>query len=406
MAQITLEQFNELKRRGLTDEKIKMLAESKGLGLPVQGKTGLGGVATGFIKGGLEIARETAQLAQSGGQRVLAVLTPQSLEEIQAQTGFESLKKTSPIGAEITEQLKAKSTEEKIGKIATNVAAFFIPTAKTAQTAGRIVKGTGETVSKLGIRVSVKEAPLLQAYKAKFPLGERILAVLKGERLVGKPLLARETALKQGIAGTESMIGVQAKRGAGRLWKEVIDPALEKVSTKVNMKKFIDDISKEIEKIPELSRQHDLKDALRAFKQDYKSVGLVDLKKLQQFKEGWAKFLPDKIYQGKPIAGSFKEIQNIAAHLARNKIYEAIGDSAVKAAYFDYGNLKSLQELGKKALQGSKIQGGTGTTLRGLLDIALVPLSSVGGLTLYKAGKGIEFIGATGLKVVREIFGL
>ena len=67
--------------------------------------------------------------------------------------------------------------------------------------------------------------------------------------------MARETALKQGIAGTESMIGIKAKKGATRLWQEVINPALKSSGVKIKMSSFIDDIGKEVEKIVDLSRK-------------------------------------------------------------------------------------------------------------------------------------------------------
>ena len=145
---------------------------------------------------------------------------------------------------------------------------------------------------------------------------------------------------------------------------------------------------------------------MSAFKDDFGKVGEISIEQLQKFKEGWAKFLPDKVYKGKPIAGTFREIQNMAAHLARNKIYDAIGDVNIKAAYFDYGNLKNLQLLGQRALTKAKFKGGSGTFISGALNEILTPVASFGGLTLYKAGKTAEFIGAKGLKIVGDIFGI
>ena len=183
MPQLTQEQYNSLKQKGLTDEKIKALAESKGFGLPTMGDTGLAGLATGFVKGGLEIARETAQLAQGAGQRILAGVTPFSLKEVREKTGVRALDETTSEGQFVAETLEAKTTAEKVGKVAANVASFFIPTAKATQITGRVIKGTGEVVSKLGIGVSAKEASLLQAYKAKFTIPQRIAAIFRGESL-------------------------------------------------------------------------------------------------------------------------------------------------------------------------------------------------------------------------------
>jgi len=201
------------------------------------------------------------------------------------------------------------------------------------------------------------------------------------------------------------MIGVQAKRGADNVWKKVISPALRNTNEQVHMPSFINELRQEIRLISDPTRQAELNEALSAFSDDFAKYGKVGLEKLQQFKEGWAKFLPDKVYRGKPIAGSFREIQNMAAQLARNKIYNALGDE-IKAAYFDYGNLINLQELGQKAMTKGKFKGGAGTFISGVLDEVLTPIATTGGLVLYKTGKGLEFIGTKGLRTVKEIFGL
>jgi hypothetical protein len=200
------------------------------------------------------------------------------------------------------------------------------------------------------------------------------------------------------------MIGVQAKRAATNIWQEVITPALKSSPEKINMSNFIDELAGQIDEIPELTRKGELVDALNAFKDDYGKVGEVGLEKLQQFKEGWAKFLPDKVYRGKPIAGSFKEIQNMAASLARNKIYNALKDVNGKAAYFDYGNLKNLQAMGQKAMSGSKLKGGAGSFISGIYDKVIIPVATTGGLTLYRTGEGLEFVGRQGVKILGDLF--
>ena len=143
MAEITQQQYQELISKGLTPEKIAILAKQRGLSLPTSGDTGLAGIATGVAKGGIEIARGTAQLLQGTGQRVMAGLSPLSLEQVRQQTGFKSLDETTQEGRGVSEMLKSKSTEEVIGKVAANVASFFVPTSKATQVAGRITKGAG-----------------------------------------------------------------------------------------------------------------------------------------------------------------------------------------------------------------------------------------------------------------------
>lgn len=392
MATLTQQQYEALKQRGLTEERIAELAKQKGYGLPTGGVSGIQGAALGVAKGIGKVVVEASKVARNPlmeAARVLGVPNTENPLE-------------SPM---VTEALTPRGTAENVGNVVANIATFFVPGAKTAQVGGRVVAGIGEGVSKLGIGISAKEAPLIQMYRAATPLYERMANLLRGERSLLKPVTNRETALTEGIAGTESMIGVQAQRGATKLWEQVLAPKLNTSLVKVDMKQFIDEIGQEVGQITELSRRASLQKALQAFADDYKAVGEVSLEQLQKFKEGWAAFLPDKAFRGEPISAAFKEIQNIAAQIARNKIYTNLGEE-VKAAYFDYSNLKNLQELGQKALTDSKLKGGAGSFISGIKDMALTPVASTAGLVLYKTGKGLEFVGAAGLKKVREIFGL
>lgn len=391
MAILTTQQIEALKQKGLTDERIAEMAKARGDTLPT-GAIGLKGVGIGLVKGVGATVKGLADI----GRPIQAALDPKNtLADYNAdQRG------------KITEEMvTAKSRAESIGKGIETIAEFFVPTAKTAQVSGRVVKGVGETVSKLGIGISAKEAPLVQMYRAKTPLYERMMNLMQGERSAIKPVTNRETALNKNIFGTESMIGVQATRGAEKLWNGLIGPALKKVESRVDMKAFLDDMQSQVDEIVDPARKAELQGALDAFSDGYKAVYNISFEQLQKYKEGWAKFVPDKAYKGKPITAAFREIQNIAAHLARNKIYKELGDEA-RIAYLDYGNLKNLQEMGQKALTNSKLKGGAGSYLSAIKDMTLTPVATTAGLTLYKAGKGLEFVGSVGLKKVKDLFGL
>ena len=403
MAKLTQEQYDQLIQKGLNASQIESIASKRGYELPKE-RGVIANVAIGAAKGFVgDIARPTAQMIQGLGQRAIAAVTPASLEEVRAETGLKSLQDTTPEGQAVVEALKTEGTAQLAGRIGVNIASFFIPTAPAVQVAGRAVTTAGRVATRAGIGLSAKEAPLVQAYKARLSVPQRIMAALTGKNIT-KPVTNAETALRQNIFGTESMIGVHARRAATNIWSNVISPALKKSPVKVSMSNFIDDIAKQIDEIPELTRKGELTEALNAFKDDYGKVGEVTVEKLQQFKEGWAKFLPDKVYKGKPIASSFREIQNMAASNARNIIYKALESVEGKAAYFDYGNLKNLQELGQKAMTGSKLKGGAGSFVSGVYNMVVTPVATTAGLTLYRTGQGIEFIGRAGSKVLGHLF--
>lgn len=262
-----------------------------------------------------------------------------------------------------------------------------------------IAKGAYKT---LAIPMSKAEARLVQAYKANVPFSKRVATALKGDS--AGPITADETAFRHGLMGTESGIGVQAKRASNNLWKEAIKPALDRTEVKVDMPKFFDTLKTNIiKKTPEPSRQKDLLEAVKALEEDYDGIGQVSLAKLQEFKKEWAKFVPQKAYQGKDIAGAFTDIKNEAAGEARKTIYDALGPD-IKQAYIDHGNLQGLAEWGQTAMTGSKFKGGTGGLINAAKDAILTPIGTIGGQTLYKVGEGMQFIGPAGVRYLAELF--
>ena len=269
--------------------------------------------------------------------------------------------------------------------------------------AGKLLQGAGKAAYKFLVPRSAREAQLLQSYKAKVPFSDRLKAALSGEIAKGAPLTVADTSFAQGLKGTESMMGVQAKRASTSIWDDVISPKLSESKQVVDMPSFFDDVAKAIVKdTPELSRQKSLLDALNALREDYAGVSKATLLDLQKFKEGWAKFIPEKVYRGQPIAGAFKDVTAKASDLARKTIYSSLGND-VKQAYFDYGNLQAIKELGQKAMTGSRLKGGFGGFWSAIKDMTLTPVATVGGRTVYRTGEGLEFIGKNGAGVLSDI---
>ena len=267
---------------------------------------------------------------------------------------------------------------------------------------GKILQQVGRGVYKLAIPLSAREAKIVQTYKANNTLTERFRDFSKGNSKA--PVTAEETAFNKGLKGTQSMIGVEAKRNNQRLWDEVISPSLKKSEAKVNLNEFFQEAQENIVKNnPELTRQKALLNALEAVKDDYKGVDIISVEKLQDLKSGWAEFLPQKAFKGEDIAGAAKEVRNELSGMARSKIYTVVDDPAVQQAYIDYGNLIGLQKWGQTAMTGGKLEGGSGGFVNALKDVVVVPTATIGGRTVYRTGEGIEFVGAAGAKTLNDI---
>lgn len=268
-------------------------------------------------------------------------------------------------------------------------------------TVGKAISGAGKVLYKSIVPRGTREAQLLQAYKANTPFLERIRLAATGQSK--SPITVGETSFNKGLMGTESMLGVQAKQAKNTLWNDLIKPSLEKSDKQVEMKGFFDSVEQKImNENADFTRRSSLMEALQAMREDFSNFRTADLSQLQKFKEGWAKFVPDKAYRGKPIGGAFKEVQDLAADEARDAIYSTLGPE-VRRAYLDYGNLISLEELGVKAMTGGKLKGGAGSFLSGVYEMALTPVATIGGKVIYKTGEGITVVGPPGVGTLGQL---
>ena len=297
--------------------------------------------------------------------------------------------------------LGIEGAKKGIVKTATGVSKAIAPAiAPTAEAAGRVLKRAGEGSYATTVIPEESTRMAMQAYQAKQgSFFNRVKNMLKGEE--GGPITEANTAARKGLVGTEWRIGVQAKQIANDLWTKTIAPKLDAVKGKVNMKDFFTQVEKEIRKTANLNRKNDLLEGLEALKEPYKTTGRVGLTKLQGYKEGWAEFIPEATYKGKPIASSLKAVKDIAAEKARQVIYKH-GGKDIQQAYIDYGNLKSIMKSGIKSISDPAKMGISRNVWEFVMDKAITPVATTAGKVLYRTGEGLEFVGKKGAKKVRD----
>ena len=447
MPKITQEQYEIMIGKGLTSQEISNIAQQKGYtisfdkpkaeGVIGEIKEDIGGRITETLKAGERFQKGKQTLPetilQTGGQiaggftdiimKGISAITPDIIEK-PIMAGLGKVGQTEIAQKAIQSY---QSWAEKNPRAAADLEAVInigtlYPAAKTAQGVvkgvtkatqlgfkavsgtGKITAAGGKQVFKSAFDLTAKEAPLVQAYKAKVPFSQRFMAAIQGKKLPQAPITAGETALRKGLAGTQTMVGVRAKRATTNLWDDMINPALSQTKEKVNMKLLFKDVERKIIKeTKDAARRKDLLEAVKSFQDDYKHVSNVSYPRLQGIKEDWARFIPEKAYKGKPIAGAYNEVKNMAAEEARHKIYSVLGNE-VKQAYIDYGNLKGLMAWGQKAMTEGAFKGGFGSFMSAFYDTAMTPIKTIGGKVIYKTGKGLELIGEKGAKTVGDIF--
>lgn len=271
------------------------------------------------------------------------------------------------------------------------------------------LKNAGIKTTGVGMTQTEGEKLAMLKYDASKPtLIQRVASLFTGKKVVPmtKPTTTAETVAKLILPGTERGLGVSAERVQPKLWKEIISPALKSTKDKVDMKQFFAELqNKIIKENPDLARKNTLLTGLKSLKEDFKNVSKIGYEKLQDYKSGWSKFIPEKAYAGHPITGALNEVRNMASSKARQMIYDKLGVTT-KQAYLDYGNLNNII---KEATTGNPAIDKT-SLFRGawqfIADRALTPVTSFSGKILYKTGQGLEFIGDVGMRNLGDILGI
>lgn len=390
--------------KGFTPENIQVLKDSVkagvDIGLLLGGGGGVGATAkTGIKEGVIQGIKQGAKTGSIiGGTSGLA-------------TGLE---KDATLGSTLKNTAMGAGGGAVVGG-ALGAVTGVIP---SPETLGKVATKTGEKLKNAGEKVYgttlKKEEPVINALQnyegTQKSLWGRVAKIVSGKEIpltegATKPVTEANTALRQGLAGTEWKLGVQAKQASKSIWNDIVDPALNSSKEKISMKTFLGEIKKEIVSNPDINRRKTLLSAFNKFASDNKKVGNFSLKKLQDYKVEWAKFIPESYSKsGKAISGSLNEIRAIAKKKASNLIFDKLGGD-VKTAYIDYGNLQSIIESGKKGMDKLDSKTWSKQIWEAVIDKAVTPITTIGGQILYRTGEGLEFIGAKGAKTVGGVLG-
>lgn len=268
-----------------------------------------------------------------------------------------------------------------------------------ATTAGRGTKAVGGAVYKSAIPPSTREAEKIVSYQADTPFLKRAANAMAGKVSDKKPVTRADTALERGLMGSQSAVGVGARRQADKLWETKIAPAVDKSEVIVSKRDLFDPLERRVADTTEPAKRQAYQDALDALKEDYNAFPeYFSLKEAQSLKRGLDEFTPEKVFKGKSVANEYRMLQADMADAIRDKTYNALDDVNIRKDYVDYGNLAELEKLGVKALSEQGFKGGFGNFWSSMWDMVTVPVKTVGGQTLYRVGDVVEFVGDRGIK--------
>jgi len=262
----------------------------------------------------------------------------------------------------------------------------------------KTIKGAGSQLYKSAITPNVDEAKAILRYRADTPFLTRL-----GEFGEKAPLTRGQTALEQGLIGTESMVGVQARRKADALWKSEIEPLVANSKVQMTKDELFTPALERIVSIEDPTRRKAMEDAFEALLEDFADYpDTVDLVRAQALKRDLAKFTPTKIFKGKEVANEMRTIQADIASAIRTKTYNSFPEENIRKKYLDWANLDELEDLGIKAISEGSFKGGSGTLLSGIWDMATTPIKTIGGQFLYRVGSAFEFTAPKGIKTMGQ----
>ena len=145
----------------------------------------------------------------------------------------------------------------------------------------KTIKGAGSALYKTAITPTVDEAKQILRYRANTPFLTRVSEF--GENA---PLTRGQTALEKGIAGTESMIGVQARKEADKLWNKEIAPLVKNSDVQMTKDELFTPALERIASIEDPTRKKAMQDAFDALIEDYadypEAFGLEQAQKLKR----------------------------------------------------------------------------------------------------------------------------
>lgn len=256
-----------------------------------------------------------------------------------------------------------------------------------------IFQRIGKKMYESAITPNIKEAELLQNRAA-------------GE-LNFEPRTRAQTAMEQGIKGTEESIGKQAVIKAKNLYKNEIEPAIKNSTATISREELFKPLEDKVANTAEPGKQAALSKALEAIKEEYSDPKFDDmsLEQAQAIKRGLDEFTPSKAFKGQEIANEYTQLRNDMADTIRQHTYDKLGDMNIKQKYLDYGNLKEMEKIGIKARTTENFRKGFGGFWSSVFDMVTAPVKTIGGQVLYRLGGGgveLEFKAPPGISTLDD----
>ena len=244
------------------------------------------------------------------------------------------------------------------------------------------IKKSGEALYKTAIKPTADEARML---------------IKASARWITAPTTRADTALKYGITGTEKQLWVEWVRASDKIFKETINPAIEKSKAIHNIDDIFSKVEKQISSEWSALRKQELMEWLQALKKDFATTGKKQFttKDLQLEKSSLDEFTPAKIFKWKDVAQWYNQVKNTLANIMREQVREDLWKVWVKNAkelYKDWANLSQLEDVGVKWITEGGLKWWFWTFWSTVYDKIATPIKTTGGKYIYKLWNWVEYV--------------
>lgn len=221
-----------------------------------------------------------------------------------------------------------------------------------------------------------------------------------------KPITTAETAIRKWLAWTEKQIWIQAMKEWDKIFKEVVNPALEKSKQVITKDELFSTILEDIKSTVEPWRKANLEAAFKKIQWEYSKIWDQTIPQAQALKRWLAEFTPQKAYKWEEISNAYNQIRADMAKTIRKLTYDKIKTEQwlnIAQEYMDYWNLEVISKLWVKALTDPYLKWWWWWFIWWLADKLLTPIKTIWWKVLYKVWDSLEFIWPKWLKKVNDI---
>lgn len=194
-----------------------------------------------------------------------------------------------------------------------------------------------------------------------------------------------------------------AQKEMKKIYEDIINPALEKSKSVINLEDIFKEMKSDIQKIEYKWRRDELLEAFDEFSKSVSDKLKLSLKEWDALKKSLWKWTPQKYFNGKDISGVWKQLEADLWTRLKNVFHELLTKEAgvdTAEKYLDWHNRKEYKAAQDKAAQKWILR----WTWKDTANVFIEPTSQKAGYWLAKFWEWLQKISKYPFKKALELF--